>query len=268
MSLKCIDTADDIWDSVRDGTQLSSETLRHISSCPSCAKALADAQRCVGAMSKAKPYPAAPDCRGVVMARIAPRATRKPVWVYVCATLAAVTVVGGAVYYTGGVRPSPERRTNLAMDADPQPRHEPLVQPTRQLPETQVQAPQPARELIATRRTHAGRYQAAKIHRRQKSLEPQAAIYQPESPPGSVEPIAEPSEESTALAYVTWRVQAQQSDSYHYSYSSTDPTTGEVTNCSVSREGGVVEINLESEPAKPAEKPVKESKINEAVRCG
>jgi len=269
MSRDCIRVSESIWNSVREGIELTEAELRHVRTCESCAAELEQAQASLAALDCARAYPPAPDCRSAVMARISRRrGVFSPAWGYALAVVVVLIVIGGALLRSGGGRPLPPTDRNLAgapTHIVPQP---PLApEPRPEVLPKEPEAPLVARKPEVRRSTVRG-YASAPRKRRMRrpdSVTPNAPPRAREDAPTAAAP---PDGESSALAYVTWSTGGQPTDSYRYSYSVTDPATGEVTKCSVRREGSAVEIKMESETAKPEAKPAKESKIDEAVRCG
>ena len=270
MSLDCISVSDAIWDFVREGVELTEEDLRHARSCGSCANALAEAQAGVAAFSCVGPYPAAPDCRSAVMSRISTRRTRSaPAWTYASAVLLVAVMIAGALLWPHGRRPSSDQAKR------------PPEIPSFVQPKMPARAPEPTREMRTVELEKPGAPGHVRLHKPNlRRFEPTPHTRKA-SPINTVAPTAPkparenpnpqvipPTGDTCALAYVTWPAANQPRDSYQYRYTVADPATGEVTKCSVKREGNTIEIDMESEPAKPETKPAKESNSNEAIRCG
>lgn len=270
MSLDCISVSDAIWDFAREGIQLTEEQLRHARSCRCCASALAEAQASVAAFGCVKPYPAAPDCRSAVMGRISTQRTRLlPAWIYACAVLLVAVMIAGALLWPHRGRPAlvqAKRPPEIPSFAPPKmPARAP--EPTREMRTVELEKPgAPGR--VRPRKPNLRRFEPTP-HTHKASPTDTVAPTAPKPGWEIPEPQAAPTvDDSSALAFVTWPIANQQRDSYQYSYAVTDPATGEVTRCSVKREGNAIEIDMESKPAEPETKPAKESKSNEAIRCG
>jgi hypothetical protein len=270
MSSDCIEVSDAIWTWAREGVELTEEELRHARACSSCAAALAEAQACVAALRCIEPHPAAPDCRSAVAARIAMRRTRTlRAWAYACGLLLVAAIVGGALLRPHGGRPASEQAKRPPEVRSYAPPVAPLPAPE---PKPQMRAHEPeqpwAAQPLPPRRPSYRRSRPA--HHAHRTPPANTVAPPPRKPPmEKPEPqVSPPATRSPALAYVTWPIARTQTDSYDYSYTVTDPATGETTRCSVKREGNAIEIKMESKPAKTDMKPAKERGSNEAVRCG
>lgn len=267
MSLDCISVSDAIWNFVREGTELTEEQLGHAGSCSSCASTMAEAQASVEAFGCIKPCPAVPDCRSAVMGRIsAPRTRLLPAWSYACAVLLVAAIIAGAF-----IRPhvaqqaSGQSKKPSRIASSPSPKL-PAPEPKPEMRVTKLEKPQTPQHS-KLRRTA---FRPLKLRRHKHRTVPVNTAATTEPKPGWENPklqVTPPAGDSHALAYVTWSIASQPEGSYHDSYTLTDSETGEVTKCSVKRDGKAIEINMESEPAKPETKPVKESKSNETIRC-
>lgn len=269
MSLDCIKVSDAVWSCIREDRELTEEELQHINACSSCADVLAEAQLCVGALNCVKPCPPAPDCRSAVHARVSNRRARfAPVWAYACVAIVIATMIGVAFLLPHSSRPvsSPD----LVMAKAPV-----YKQPTPPLPapepkpEVQVHESKPQQSSFSeAREVNYSRHVPA-LHKHKTP--PVQVVIRPVTIPVTEKPgqvVASPQDDTSALAYATWPMQNQPENSYNYSYTTTDPETGEVTSCEVKREGDSVEIKMEADPAESEMKPGKESKIDETVQCG
>lgn len=270
MSSDCIRISDAIWDFARDGVKLTEEDLRHIGSCSSCAAALVEAQAGVAALNSVRAYPTAPDCRSSVTNRISMRRTRlMPTWAYACAAFLVTLLVGGALLLPHGGRPDQKQATRLTKAPSYTPREAllPIPEPKPEVRVRNLARPR-APQHLRLRKPSFKRYDVAS-HGREELPAKAVAPAEPRPATQIAEPhLVPPADDSSALAYVTWSTASQPKDSYRYSYTTTDPVTGEVTKCTVKRNGSAIEINMESSPAKPETKPTKESKSNEVVDCG
>lgn len=268
MSLDCIGVSDAVWDWVRDGVELTQEHIDHAASCSSCASVMAEAQACVAALRCVTPYPAAPDCRSAVMSRISSRRARfAPAWSYAFAILIVAVMIAGAFMWPRGEglpSESAKRLTEVARHASPK-----IPLPAAE-PKPEVRTHELERPRVAHVRSSAPSVRRFEPIRRHAvasadTVAPTAPKPASDNPGPSVAPVTD---DSRALAYVVWPTANQPRDSYQYEYTVADPATGEVTKCSVKRQGDTIEIDMESAPARPEAKPAKESKTNEAIRCG
>ncbi len=259
MSSDCIRISEAIWDFARGGAALTQKDMAHIGSCKSCAETYYEARSCIEALAQTQPHPTAPDCRSAVMSRISNRRMRfAPALSYACGVVVVAAAVAG---YLLCPRSTPIAKTTATAVKPP------TTAPSAVQPKANAHAlaPEPP-VIVRPRMPHRSRpARWARVeHRRVETAKVVAVATKPTRKIAESEKI--PSADGTsALAYVTWSTQPQ--DSYDYSYTSTDPASGEVTKCSVKREGRTIEINMESEPAKSEPKPIKESRANEAAIC-
>jgi|GEM_PF-2011840 len=264
MSLDCISVSDAIWDLAREGIELTEEELHHARSCGSCASTMAEAQASVAALGCIRPYPAVSDCRSAVMGRISTQRRRLlPVWSYACAVLLVAVVIAGAFLRPHGERPAPVQ-AKMPSEIAGRPSPKMLIPVPEPKPELRAEKPQAPRHL-RMRELNFKRFEPTRHAHHVPHSNTLAQTARRNPPPQ----VSLPNHDSRALAYVTWSIASRPQDFYRDSYTLTDSATGEITKCSVKRDGKAIEINMESEPAEPGTEPVpvKESNNNEAIHC-
>lgn len=269
MSFDCINVSDAIWKQISEGGELTEDELQHIRTCSSCADILAEAQLCIDALNCVKPRPAAPDCRSAVLARISNRRVRfAPVLAYACVAIIIIAAVGGMfIRHDSGRQVSrPSAQLAATPDSIPETTPPPPPQPKTQPPVHKPIIRQPSKPPVV-------HHEVSRKPRKPASFEHKAPPVSVTVPPVTnqladiPEPtVTPPQDDSSAFAYATWPTRNKPADSYNYSYTVTDPATGEVTRCTVKREGNTVEVNAESDPVEPEVMNGKESKADDTVQ--
>ncbi len=260
MKADCATVSDAIWEACRTGVPFSKEVLEHVGSCADCASAIAAARAGLSALECVPRNPVAPDCRSAVWDRVTQRRTRLlPAWTYACVIVIATLTIVGTLPWGRGQRPAsqPARRNQAVVrESLPPVKNRPVAPPVR--------IEKPRRPIAAaTKAPDSRRHLPGPRPRRPRphdtAAKPREHLATPVQAP--------PAEQSSMLASVTWSLGGQK-DSYRCSYTLTDSTTGDITKCSVRRDGDSVEITMESEPTDPGTEhvPIKETKSNEAHR--